>query len=382
GTGVGLAPEVAILGDGMDIAAGDTTPSPEDHTDFGKAGTVGGVIVRTFTIGNSGTGSLTLKGRPLISISGPQAGDFMVTSLPPGTVPPGGDTSFQITFLPSAPGLRQATIQVSSDDENEGNFHFAVHGSGRFPGEVQAVFSAVLGRDIQAMALQGDGKILIGLNSTPPWLMRLQADGTLDTDFKSSLYSQYGKGVAGIAVQPDGKILVTGSFTSIDDVPAPGIARLLPDGTPDRTFQSAGSGQAVCMTVQPDGKILLGGNLRMEGASRGLVRLNADGAPDPSFNLGSGIYGLTCLALMENGKIMAGGEFTTVGGMAKRGIARLNADGTLDPEFNAAPNGAKVQCMAPLGDGKLIIAGFFNQVNGILCDGIVRLLADGSVDPE
>ena len=125
--GTGIAPEIAVSGNSVNIADGDVTPSASDHTDFGSSDVASGSIVRTFTIGNSGGAPLTLG---TVSLVGGQASDFSLTLAPNGPVAAGGSTTFQITFDPSALGLRGTTVSFISNDADESPFDFSIQGTG------------------------------------------------------------------------------------------------------------------------------------------------------------------------------------------------------------------------------------------------------------
>ena len=79
--GVGSGSEIDIQGNNQPIADGNATPSPITGTDFGSANTGGGVVVRTFTIFNTGSQPLDLTGTPLVQLSDPT--NFSVIELPP-----------------------------------------------------------------------------------------------------------------------------------------------------------------------------------------------------------------------------------------------------------------------------------------------------------
>ena len=125
------APEINLQGNAVSIVSGDATPALADHTDFGSVSTVSGTIVRTFTIQNTGTAALSLTGiSPYITISGANAADFTVTTIPSSSIATAGNTTFQITFDPSADGLRVATISIANNDTNENPYTFAIQGNG------------------------------------------------------------------------------------------------------------------------------------------------------------------------------------------------------------------------------------------------------------
>lgn len=128
-----VAPEIDITGNEVSIADGDATPGLTDHTDFGSTDVLSGTVVRTFTIQNSGTKTLTLTGTPKVVVGGTNATDFTVTAQPAGTVATAGSTTFQVTFNPSAAGLRTATVSIANDDPDENPYNFTVQGTGTAP---------------------------------------------------------------------------------------------------------------------------------------------------------------------------------------------------------------------------------------------------------
>ncbi len=132
--------------------------------------------------------------------------------------------------------------------------------------------------------------------------------------------------VRALVVQPDGKILVGGWFTTLgkDTVGNPVtrnyIGRLNHDGSPDTTFNPGASNFVRALAVQPDGKILVGGDFtRLGGGGTGtefrnyIGRLNADGSLDTTFNPGTNGY-VYALAVQPDGKILVGGDLTRLGG--------------------------------------------------------------------
>jgi len=125
------APEINLQGNSVNIISGSTTPSLTNHTDFGSTTVTGGTVVRTFTIQNTGSATLSLTGAsPYVSISGTHAADFAVTSTPSSSITAAGSTTFQITFDPSAVGVRTATVSIANDDSDENPYTFAIEGMG------------------------------------------------------------------------------------------------------------------------------------------------------------------------------------------------------------------------------------------------------------
>ena len=191
-----------------------------------------------------------------------------------------------------------------------------------------------------------------------------------------------------IAPQADGKIIIGGDFTTVAGLTRNRIARLNPDGTGDPSFNpgAGANGHVRSVVLQPNGKVLVGGWFtEVDNVSRnGIARLNADGSLDSSFDPGTGaddlIFGV---ALQQDGKVLIAGYFTHVAGASRNYIARLNGNGSLDYAFDVG-NGADyyVYSLALQSDGKILVGGAFTVFNGVNCNRIVRLNTDGAVDPD
>jgi hypothetical protein len=132
GTGT-VEPEINLKGNSTSIASGDVTPSSADHTDFGETDISSGTVVRTFTIENLGSDQLTLSGTPKVAVSGANAADFTVTALPSSPIAISDSETFQVTFDPSAAGVRLATLTIQNDDLDEGTYTFSIQGTGTTP---------------------------------------------------------------------------------------------------------------------------------------------------------------------------------------------------------------------------------------------------------
>ena len=127
----GGAPEMDVQGNGVSIADEDTTPSTADHTDFGSTAVDGGTVTRTFTILNTGNADLNLTGGPpRVTIGGTHAADFTLTTDANTPVGAAGQTTFQVTFDPSAVGLRTATLSIDNNDGDENPYNFDIQGTG------------------------------------------------------------------------------------------------------------------------------------------------------------------------------------------------------------------------------------------------------------
>jgi trimeric autotransporter adhesin len=138
--------------------------------------------------------------------------------------------------------------------------------------------------------------------------------------------------------------------------------------------------------VQNDGKILVGGRFTsLGGQTRNyLGRLNEDGTLDATFNPGT--RGSTpyvyAFALQPDGKIVVGGFFTELGGQPRNRIARLCADGALDPNFDPGATGAcgGVYSLVMQPDGMILTAGCFAVLAGQACNNMGRLHPEGTLD--
>ena len=259
------------------------------------------------------------------------------------------------------------------------------------PGDVDLTFDpgSGLNGEVKTMALQPDGKLIIGGRFTTvrglarQSIARLNPDGSGDPVFDAGTNADHY--ISAIAIQPDGKVIFTREY-----IPSFGhkVARLNTDGTLDTSFAPAldslpYSPAFTCAVVQSDGRILVGGySTRGDGPHSLLIRLNADGAIDNTFtNDTAGTFGglIFSVALQPNGKILIAGYIgVSVNGTNHDGVARLNTNGTVDTNFQFGADGT-VRSVGLQSDGKILLAGYSigSDTNR---NGIGRLNADGSRD--
>lgn len=262
-------------------------------------------------------------------------------------------------------------------------------------GNLDASFKVLFGSNgtVSVVAAQPDGKVLISGNFSyingiaRNRLARLNRDGSVDENFDVTFtqgtYGGSSTYITAIAVQPDGKILLGGNIASINGTNVNGIGRLNSDGSLDTSFQFGQAGSVTTITIQPDGKIILSGSFYGGSTVQYLLRVNADGTLDNTFNAGNGPNGgVLKTALQSDGKLIITGSFTSYNNVEKRGIARVNANGSLDLSFNAdlGSNGNAVNAIAVQSNGKILLGGNFFQVNGVNRSRLARLNADGSLD--
>ncbi len=286
-------------------------------------------------------------------------------------------------------------------------------------GSVDQSFQARCDGDVTTIALQADGKILIGGKFGNVWgggdanpsprngIARLNANGTLDASFNP--HPQFAPGqdnqafptaiVRAITVQADGKILIGGAFTAFAGItnPAPPqhLARLNIDGSLDSTFTAGVDNIVQAIAVQADGRILVGGGFRnylatpqaAPQAAGFLLRLLTSGALDPAFTARADNRVLA-LKVAVDGRILVGGEFTHIVNGAttttRTFLARLAIDGTVETAFNPAPNAA-VEALAIQGDGKILVGGRFTSLDpggtGVISRSyIIRVASSGALD--
>lgn len=253
-------------------------------------------------------------------------------------------------------------------------------------GTIDTGFNPNANGAVSSVIVQADGKILLGGHFTSLGavtrnrIARLNADGTVEAAFNPSA-SHW---VSSLALTSDGRIVVGGSFTSIAGQSRTRIARLNRDGSLDTSFDPGGGFNAEIwgLFLQPDGSVLTTGLFTtFAGVNRNyLARLASNGSLDTGFNPGTnGTVAVACC--QPDGKIVIGGGFSTVGGTAALRLARLNSNGSLDSSFNVGSGvNEQVRSIALQADGKVLIGGSFTSVNGVACNGIARLTTTGGVE--
>ncbi len=311
-------------------------------------------------------------------------------------------------------------------------------------GSVDSTFVSAAPAVVVSIALQADGNIVLGclVNAgTPtPGVLRLTSSGGLDATFTPPSAGTYPAQVGRVALQPDGRILVTGLATGQAGGTA-ALGRLNLDGTVDASFTFGGAAgtffQGLALAPLPDGRSYVGGSaaastvfgpfgasyarlnsdgsrdtgfsltpatsgdevldfaLQRDGhvilaqkSMRGVQRINADGSIDLTFNAGSANSGPTTVrtcAIQRDGRVLIGGDFSTFEGAAVSRLARLNPNGSVDASFSpaaitAAAAPTSVRTLALLPDGRILIGGDFTNVGSQVRNYVARLNPDGSLD--
>jgi uncharacterized delta-60 repeat protein len=178
--------------------------------------------------------------------------------------------------------------------------------------------------------------------------------------------------VSAIAMQADGKILIGGTFSAVNGVPRGNLARLNSDGTLDRSFADtpvAGTnGPVRALAIREDGSIVVGGNFSQAGqvTINNIALYKPDGTVDRAFAQKGypGTNGeVLALAEQSDGRIVLGGRFSAVCGHQRLGVARIDARGNLEEAVPASGElNGQVDALAPM-RATAIAGGAFQVTN-------------------
>jgi uncharacterized delta-60 repeat protein len=302
-----------------------------DSSTFGTASTVPGTVISPLAATNSQVRGLALQSDGKVIAAGTAAG-----------VP----SNFSVLV---ARYNADGTLDTATDSTPSTNFNTT--------GFVITPVGTVQDSAANAVALQPDGKIVAAGFAKPDSsnprgfaLVRYTDTGALDTTFNpggtvpGTVITSFGPSGAraegnGVAVQPDGKIVVAGGSYGLgtsqvavaryDNAGAldSGFGSGAPAGT--RLMQIGGAVQkseALGVAVAPNGSIILVGDADLGTATNPdirflVIRLDAAGNPDTTFgdagivltSLGDAGSAIAAgVALQSDGKIVAAGVATTV----------------------------------------------------------------------
>ncbi len=258
---------------------------------------------------------------------------------------------------------------------------------------------------VRAIAVQADGKIIIGGNFTDygnqagvgtgcvagaagtrvtrSLIARLNADGSLDTTWTAcgavagtactgtNGFLTTGVSIRALKLQPDGKLLVGGTFTQFNGSAANYVMRLNADGTRDTSFMASpaigASGAVNSIDLNPTGRIYIGGAFNFVNGStcRKVARLLEDGTLDPSFTcaFASGDGDVNAVAYDSTSRrLYVGGAFTAIGGVTRSRLAALSGvsapSAPLSPSATAGEREATVSWSTPASSDGLAVTGY------------------------
>jgi uncharacterized delta-60 repeat protein len=238
-------------------------------------------------------------------------------------------------------------------------------------GLVTTTFGGVgnLDEGARALVLQPDGKLVAGGGFSSFRLARYLPDGRLDPTFGTGGTVTTDAGsifdtLRALVLQPDGKLVAAGDACFHFCLAR--LARYLPDGRLDPTFGTEGlvtvsGGFAHALVLQPDGKLVTAGS--------GLTRCLPDGRLDPTFGDGGRVttdFLALALVLQPDGTLVAAGGSSPFGDETSDfALARYLPEGRLDASFGvggrvttdffAGDDAAGALILQP--DGKLVAAG-------------------------
>jgi uncharacterized delta-60 repeat protein len=232
---------------------------------------------------------------------------------------------------------------------------------------------------IYDLAIQSDGKIVIGgfftsyNGTTRNRLARINSDGSLDTSFDPGTGAS--SSVSALAIQSDGKIVIGGFFTSYNGTSRNYIARVNTDGSLDTGFDpGTGADSSLrAIAIQGDGKIIISGYLTSyNGTSvNRLARLNTNGSLDTGFDTSDNLSSASVIKIKSDGKILLGGYGY---------ILLLDTDGTAVSTFNSGYNADEyIYDIVIQDDTNLLVGGTFSHFDDYFIQFLVRLDSDGEV---
>jgi len=244
----------------------------------------------------------------------------------------------------------------------------------------------------QVKVLPNEKIILTGnftlFNGTPAnRIIRLNNNGSYDSSFNTG--TGFDDDVNAIALQTDGKIILGGNFTTYNSNTANRIIRLNEDGTQDESFFT-GSGftkegvQAIKINQSDD--IMVGGSFtgfyNTSPVNR-LIYLNSDGTLKTDFDIGSGpSASVLAIEFDEETAWYVAGFFAVFNAQNQGRLAKINNDGELDAAYLSSGIGFDnaVLTILPLPNKKTIVGGNFKKFNGALVSKINCLLENGAND--
>jgi hypothetical protein len=183
--------------------------------------------------------------------------------------------------------------------------------------------------------------------------------------------------VNAISVQPDGKLIVGGTFTSISGIPHTNLARLNLDGTVDETWQVSANGLVTGFATNSTSLYVIGSFSSIGGLNRGAIaRFDlSTGAIDPVWNPNPG--NVSAVAVSES-DVFLGGGFRFVGGQARTNLAKISATGTGTADPTWATTIDHPPYALHITGTNLYVGGYFYYVGGLSRKCLARVGTSGT----
>jgi uncharacterized delta-60 repeat protein len=252
-----------------------------------------------------------------------------------------------------------------------------------------------LGNAAYNVHIQSDGKIITAgafnsySGSSNNFIVRINSNGTKDTSF--TIGTGFNTNVNISSLQPDGKIIAAGAFTTYSGSSNNYIVRINSDGTKDNTFNvgtgldAAGWGAGLNNSISYDSQnnvYLASDNVTYSGSSIPRIwKLKPDGTLDTTYNAGAGLNRLAVANLVSGSRVYTAGTFTNYKAEGATGIAMVSDSATLSSSFNPGIGfNNDVWAMTKQSTGRIIVGGAFTNYSGSSRIRIIGLNSNGTVD--
>lgn len=250
---------------------------------------------------------------------------------------------------------------------------------------------------IYASTVLADGSVVVGgkfnsFDGVPHMrIAKFNSNGTLDSTWTPQVGNLADRSFSISAITADsaGNVYFGGSFAFVNGTGRANIAKLLPDGSLDTTWNPVGGGASYseikALALDGNGSLFVGGSFTAIGGQTrsNLAKLSATGAglADATWNPSPNNV-VAALAIDGSGNLYVGGNFTSIGSRSRTAIAKLSTSGSgaADADWNPAPTGSAVNVRSVVldGSGSAYVAGAFTSIGGQSRNGIAKLTTAGT----
>lgn len=243
---------------------------------------------------------------------------------------------------------------------------------------------------INAIAVQPDGKVVIGGDFTSPIasFLRLNVNGTVDSAFATNIGTSADNPVEDLVLLSDGSIIIVGSFSSFNGNPASGICKVNSNGVFDTAFATNvgtgfnGAAYSIKQYLNTNSVVIGGAFSTYNGvASQRVIKITSTGTIAPAWNNTNTINNTVYVVeVQSNGKIFIGGDFTTVNGNPSDSLIRITSNGGPDVFFQFTPTFSPGEYIYALSYNStttaIFVGGIFSLCNNISVGNIAALATD------